>query len=283
MPDHVRKSWINPEHSQISLNAQLNLTALAKASYYYEPVKETDWNLELMALIDEIYTDCPFYGSRRMCAELKTQGHQVNRKRVIRLMQKMALQAIFPRKNLSKPEKGHAKYPYLLRDLKIDRADQVWATDITYIKIGGGYLYLTAVMDWYTRFVLSWRLSNTLDVGFCLEALEAALEIGKPDIFNSDQGCQYTSSNFTGALKSQGIQISMDGKGRVFDNIFVERLWRSVKYEEVYLKRYETGKQAHDGLSRYMTFYNTKRLHQSLGYCTPSSVYYGKTKRRGIA
>lgn len=235
-------------------------------------------SLELMTLIDKIYTDYPFYGSRRMTAELKRQGHEVNRKRVIRLMQKMGLQAIFPNRNLSKAAEHHVKYPYLLKDLIIDRPNQVWATDITYIRVGDGYLYLTAIMDWYTRFVLSWRLSNTLDVGFCLEALEDALGIGKPEIFNSDQGSQYTSKDFTGALESQGIQISMDGKGRCYDNIFVERLWRSVKYEEVYLKRYETGKEAKNGLNSYMKFYNEKRLHQSLGYKPPQEVYNNARK-----
>jgi putative transposase len=273
LPSREKKSWVGPGNKKVSLNTQLELIGLSKASYYYEPVLETVWNLDLMSLIDEIYTDCPFYGSRRMKAELRERGHGVNRKRVIRLMRKMGLKAIFPKRNLSKPMEGHKKYPYLLRDLTIERPNQVWATDITYIRVGGGYLYLTAVMDWYTRFVLSWKLSNTLDVGFCLEALEAAFEIGKPEIFNSDQGCQYTSRDFTAALENQNIQISMDGKGRVFDNILVERLWRSVKYEEVYLKRYETGKEAADGLNRYLTFYNDKRLHQSLGYKTPRSRY----------
>jgi putative transposase len=252
---------------------QLELAGLSKASYYYQPVAETQENLELMASIDEIYTDCPFYGSRRMRAELERQGNKVNRKRVIRLMKKMGLQAIFPKRNLSKASENSIKYPYLLKNLIIDRPNQVWATDITYIRVGGGYLYLTAVMDWYTRFILSWRLSNTMDVTFCLEALEEALNIGKPEIFNSDQGSQYTSKEFTNALKSREIQISMDGKGRCFDNIFVERLWRSVKYEEVYLKRYETGKEAKEGLSSYMKFYNDRRLHQSLDYRPPREVY----------
>lgn len=239
---------------------------------------ETIQNLELMNVIDEIYTDCPFYGSRRMKAELNQKGYGVNRKRVIRLMEVMGLQAIFPRRNLSQPADDRKKYPYLLRDLIIDRPNQVWATDITYIRVAGGYLYLTAVMDWFTRFVLSWKISNTLDVGFCLEALREALEVNKPEIFNSDQGSQYTSREFTGALESEGIQISMDGKGRAYDNIFVERLWRSVKYEEVYLKRYETGKEAVDGLNRYLRFYNDKRLHQSLGYNTPRSWYTGERR-----
>jgi putative transposase len=279
LPSRQKKGWIDPNDELLSLNAQLALSGLSKASYYYEPVPETAWNLELMAMIDKLYTDYPFYGSRRMRAELRERGHEVNRKRVVRLMQKMGLQAIYPKKNLSKAAEHHIKYPYLLKDLTIDRPDQVWATDITYIRVGGGYLYLTAVMDWHTRFVLSWKISNTLDVGFCMEALEEALKIGKPEIFNSDQGCQYTSKDFTEALKVQGIQISMDGKGRAYDNIFVERLWRSVKYEEVYLKRYETGKEAVDGLNRYLTFYNDKRLHQALGYKTPRSWYTAEQRK----
>ena len=251
---------------------------MSKASYYYKPVSETIWNLELMTVIDKLYTDHPFYGSRRMKAELREKGYEVNRKRVIRLMQKMGLQTLYPKRNLSKSAENHVKYPYLLKGLKIDRPNQVWATDITYIRVGNGYLYLTAVMDWYTRFVLSWRVSNTLDVEFCLEALEAALDLGKPEIFNSDQGCQYTSKSFTGILKDRGIEISMDGKGRAYDNIFIERLWRSVKYEEVYLKRYETGKEAVDGLNKYLIYYNDERLHQSLGYKTPRFKYTGEQR-----
>jgi putative transposase len=273
LPSKKRFEWVDPEDSQFSLNAQLELTGLSKASYYYHPVPESPLNLLLMGEIDKVYTDSPFYGSRRITEELKRQGHQINRKRVIRLMQKMGLQAIFPKRNLSVSRENHEKYPYLLKGLTIDRADQVWATDITYIRVGGGYLYLTAIMDWYTRFILSWRLSNTLDVGFCLEALESALEIGKPEIFNSDQGCQYTSQDFTGRLKESGIKISMDGKGRCYDNILVERLWRSVKYEEVYVKRYETGKEAKNGLDSYLRFYNERRLHQSLGYRPPKELY----------
>jgi len=279
LPSRQKKGWIDPNDELLSPNAQLALSGLSKASYYYEPVPETARNLELMAMIDKLYTDYPFYGSRRMRAELRERGHEVNRKRVVRLMQKMGLQAIYPKKNLSKAAEHHIKYPYLLKDLTINRPDQVWATDITYIRVGGGYLYLTAVMDWHTRFVLSWKISNTLDVSFCMEALEEALKIGKPEIFNSDQGCQYTSKDFTEALKGQGIQISMDGKGRAYDNIFVERLWRSVKYEEVYLKRYETGKEAVDGLNRYLTFYNDKRLHQALGYKTPRSWYTAEQRK----
>ena len=278
MPVRERKSWMDINNKQLSLNTQLELAGILKASYYYHPVLETIENLELMTLIDEIYTTYPFYGSRRMKVVLNERGHEVNRKRVIRLMQKMGIQAIFPKKNLSKASEEYVKYPYLLRDLKIDKPNQVWATDITYIRVGTGYLYLTVVMDWYTRFILSWRVSNTLDVSFCLEALESALEIGIPEIFNSDQGSQYTSKDFTSTLEGRGIKISMDGKGRCYDNIFVERLWRSVKYEEVYLKRYETGEEVVNGLNKYLKFYNDKRPHQALGYNTPRSWYTGERR-----
>lgn len=271
----MRKSWIDPADERLSLNRQLELSGVSKASYYYEPVPETPQNLELMELIDETYTKCPFYGRRRMTAKLVHLGYQVNQKRVGRLMGNMGLHGLCPKKHLSKPAEERVKYPYLLKGLEINRPNQVWATDITYIRVAGGYLYLTAVMDWFTRFVLSWRISNTLDVGFCIEALREALSLGRPEIFNSDQGSQYTSKEFTKLLEGEGIQISMDGKGRAFDNIFVERLWRSVKYEEVYLKRYQTGEEAVEGLDRYLDFYNNERLHQSLGYHTPRSCYYG--------
>lgn len=229
-----------------------------------------------MRIIDETYTTYPFYGSRRMLATLQQKGFTVNRKRVIRLMNKMGLRALFPRRNLSKSVTQHKKYPYLLGEVSVERRDQVWSTDITYVPMRGGYLYLTAIMDWHTRYVLSWRLSNTLDVGFCLEALEDALDRGQPEIFNSDQGSQYTSNEFTDALEKRGIRISMDGKGRAFDNILVERLWRTVKYEEIYLKGYENGREAQDGLRVYMKFYNERRPHQALGYQSPSTAYFGK-------
>lgn len=228
-----------------------------------------------MEQIDRIYTDHPFYGSRRMRALLTREGHRVNRKRVVRLMRLMGIEALYPKPNLSKPALEAKKYPYLLRGVEINAANQVWSTDITYIPVKGGFLYLTAVMDWYTRYVLSWKISNTLDVSFCLEALEEALEKGRPDIFNTDQGCQYTSYDFTNALERRQIQISMDGKGRALDNIFVERLWRTVKYEEVYIKKYETGLEVVKGLQTYMPFYNEKRPHQSLNYRTPSEAYWG--------
>jgi len=212
-----------------------------------------------------------------MAAVLQSLGHLVNRKRIVRLMRLMGLQAIYPKRNLSKSAEKAPKYPYLLKGVEVTKADQVWSTDITYIPVKSGFLYLTAIMDWYTRYVLAWRLSNTLDVDFCLDALQEALSHGNPEIFNSDQGTQFTCRRFVEAVEYQGIKFSMDGKGRCFDNIFVERLWRSVKYEEVYIKRYETGAEAHRGLNSYMEFYNNERPHQSLNYQTPRAIYMTKT------
>jgi putative transposase len=227
-----------------------------------------------MRLLDEQYTRAPFYGSRRMAAWLRAQGQTVNRKRVVGLMQKMGLSAIYPRPRLSAPAPGHRIYPYLLRGVAVERVDQVWSTDITYIRLPQGFLYLTAVIDWFSRYVLSWEVSTTLDGAFCVSALERALSGGRPDVFNTDQGSQFTSAAFTGCLSSAGVPISMDGRGRALDNIFVERLWRSVKYEEVYLKEYASVPEAIGSLGSYLTFYNEERLHQSLGYRTPAAVYY---------
>lgn len=229
-----------------------------------------------MRLIDEEYTRHPFYGTRRLTAWLKRKGHEVNIKRVRRLMRDMGIEAIYQKPNLSKAFPEHKKYPYLLKNIVIDHPDQVWSSDITYIRMKHGFIYLTAVMDWFSRYVLSFEVSTTLDTGFCIEALEKALNISKPEIFNTDQGSQFTSEAFTGCLKSNGITISMDGKGRAFDNIFVERLWRSVKYEEVYLNDYETVKNAIVGLFRYFEFYNKERVHQALEYQTPYEVYAKK-------
>ncbi len=267
---------MNPE---IPIYRQCELLGLGKSSYYYEPVQENEYNLELMKLIDEQYTRSPFYGTRRMTAWLRRQGHEVNRKRVQRLMRLMGIEAIYPKKRLSISSEESKKYPYLLRGLEIREPDQVWSADITYIRMERGFLYLMAIMDWYSRYVLAWEMSNTLEVGFCLEALEKALRISKPEIFNSDQGSQFTSRKFTEVLEGRGIKISMDGRGRVFDNIFIERLWRTVKYEEVYIHSYETVREAREGLERYFRFYNTERLHESLGYRTPEEVYLsiGKT------
>ncbi len=229
----------------------------------------------MMKLLDEQYTRTPFYGIRRMTAWLNSIGEQANHKRVARLLRLMGLEAIYPKPRLSKPATGHRLYPYLLRGLPIIRPNQAWGTDITYIRLAQGFIYLAAIMDWFSRYVLSWSVSVTLDAAFCLEALEDALSHGRPEIFNSDQGSQFTSTEFTGRLEESQIRISMDGRGRVFDNIFVERLWRTVKYEEVYLNDYPSVPEARESLCRYFNFYNTERLHQSLGYKTPEMVYVG--------
>jgi len=226
-----------------------------------------------MRLLDEQYTRTPFYGVRRMTAWLCEQGHGVNPKRVRRLLREMGLWAIYPQPRLSMAGAGHRIYPYLLRGVEVTRPNQVWATDITYVRMRRGFVYLVAILDWYSRYVLAWKVSLTLELEFCLEALEEALQEECPEVFNSDQGVQFTSQAFTGRLKEAGIRISMDGRGRCMDNVFVERLWRSVKYEEVYLKDYETVPEAVQGLGAYFTFYNRERLHQSLGYRTPERVY----------
>jgi putative transposase len=226
-----------------------------------------------MKLIDQQYLERPFYGSRRMTVFLKNQGYRVNRKRVRRLMAIMGLQAIYRRPRTSQPASGHKVYPYLLRGMEITWPNQVWTSDITYIPMTRGFLYLVAIMDWYSRYVLAWRLSNTLDADFCIEALEEALEKGAPEIFNTDQGSQFTSQAFTNLLEQHGVRVSMDGKGRYTDNLFIERLWRSLKYEEVYLKAYSGGKEARLGIGSYLDFYNQERPHQSLGYRTPAEVF----------
>lgn len=266
---------IEPMNPDIPIYRQCELLGLSRSSYYYEPARESEYNLELMRLIDEQYTKSPFYGTRRMTAWLRRQGYEVNRKRVQRLMRLMGIEAIYPRKRFSMSSEESKKYPYLLRGLVMERADQVWSADITYIRMSRGFLYLVAVIDWYSRYVLSWELSNTLDKEFCLKALEGALRVSKPEVFNSDQGSQFTSREFTERLEDAGIQISMDGRGRVFDNIFIERLWRTLKYEEVYIHSYETVKEARESLDRYFRFYNTERLHESLGYRTPEEIYLG--------
>ena len=236
-----------------------------------------------MRLIDEEYTRHPFYGIERMTAVLRRAGHTVNPKRIRRLMRLMGLEAIYPKPNLSKPLKGHTIYPYLLRGITIVRADQVWSTDITYIRLNRGFIYLVAVMDWFSRYVLSYTFCTTLDKNFCLKALREALEVATPEIFNSDQGSQFTSEAFTGILKDVGISISMDGRGRALDNIFVERLWRNVKYEQVYLHNYETVREAVRDIGDYFDFYNNERPHQSLAYQTPAEVYFsGFFKRKAL-
>lgn len=271
----VKRGLIEPGNGQLSIARQCELLGLARSSFYYEAQGESDENLLLMRLLDEQYTRTPFYGIRRMTAWLCGEGHQVNEKRVKRLLRLMGLEAIYPKPRLSLNTAQHRVFPYLLRGVRVERPNQVWSTDITYIRLARGFVYLVAVIDWYSRYVLSWEVSVTLDGSFCLDALNTALAKGRPDIFNTDQGPQFTSEAFTGRLLDEGIRVSMDGRGRALDNIFVERLWRSVKYEEVYLKDYEGVPAAVAGLDAYFAFYNGERLHQSLGYRTPGAVYFG--------
>jgi putative transposase len=257
----------------LSLTRQCELLGLSRAALYYRPVEVSAEELELMTLIDRQYLRTPFYGSRRMTAWLQTQGHRVNRKRVQRLMRLMGIEAVYQHPRTSRPAPEHRIYPYLLRGLVIERVNQVWAADICYIPMAHGFLYLVAVMDWLSRYVLAWRLSNLLDSHFCVEALEDALSQGRPEIFNTDQGSQFTGDDFTDVLRVHGIAISMDGRGRFSDNIFVERLWRSLKYEEVYLKAYQNMGEARCGIAAYFEFYNHERLHQALGYRAPRQVF----------
>ncbi len=266
---------MEPGHPQISLRRQCTLLGLARWSWYYQPVGDSAEDVELMRLLDAQYTATPFYGIRRMTAWLRGRGYAVNHKRVRRLLRQMGLEAIYAKPRLSQPAEGHTIYPYLLRGLAVARVNQVWSADITYIRLAAGYVYLVAVMDWCSRYVLSWAVSLTMDVPFCLEALEQALGQGQPEIFNTDQGAQFTSRVFTERLQKGGIRISMDGRGRALDNVFVERLWRTVKYEEVYLRDYQSVWDARQGLAGYFAFYNKQRLHQALGYRTPATVYWG--------
>ena len=275
-----RRAMIDREEPKLSLVRQCALLGISRSSLYYLPTEAGAEDLELMALIDQQYLKTPFYGSRRMTAWLRNHGHQVNRKRVRRLMQLIGLEAIYRRSNTSKPNPGHKVYPYLLRGLEINRVNQVWATDITYIPMARGFLYLVAIMDWHSRYVLAWRLSNTLEVDFCVAALEEALSKGRPQIFNTDQGSQFTSEAFTSMLLAQGVQVSMDGRGRCMNNVFVERLWRSIKYEEVYLKAYQNGTEARKGIGAYLAFYNQERPHQALGYRSPGQVFQAVSPQR---
>jgi len=265
---------IDVNHTRIPIQRQCELLAVSRSSYYYEPVPENALNLALMRLIDEQYTRTPFYGSPRMTCYLRYKGYVVNHKRIERLMQLMDLQAIYPRRNLSTSNLNHKIYPYLLRGLTICFPNQVWCADITYVRMRYGFLYLIAIMDWFSRYVLAWELSNTLDVSFCLDALHRALKYKLPQIFNTDQGCQFTAQAFTSILEEKQIRISMDGRGRAFDNIFIERLWRTVKHEEIYLKEYLSGIEAYNSLKKYFRFYNQERFHQSLNYQTPEKVYF---------
>jgi putative transposase len=259
---------VEPDHQRLSIVRQCALLGLAHSTWYYRPAGELAENLALMRSIDEQYLRTPFYGSRKLAVVLG-----VNRKRIQRLMRVMGIEAIYPKRRTTWPGAGHKIYPYLLRNMEVTRPDQVWASDITYVPLRHGFLYLVAVMDWYSRYVLSWRLSNTLTGSFCIEALEDALSRAQPEIFNSDQGSQFTATAFTSRLESQGVAISMDDRGRAIDNVFIERLWRSVKYEEVYLKDYVDGWQAEGSLAAYFHFYNEERIHQALGYRSPAEVY----------
>jgi putative transposase len=264
---------VEAQHPDLSQRRQCQLLGLNRAGLYYQAVEESPQNLQLMHLLDEQYTRHPFYGVVKMTQWLQAQHYQVNPKRVRRLLRKMGLMALYPKPNLSRAAVGHKVYPYLLRGVRIERVNQVWSTDITYVRLSKGFVYLVAIIDWFSRYVLSWELSVSLDTAFCMSALEKALQSQKPEIFNSDQGSQFTSVEFSGRLFKEGIEISMDGRGRALDNIFVERLWRSVKYEDIYLKDYQSVKEALKGLESYFEFYNSERLHQSLGYQTPEAVY----------
>lgn len=270
-----RRSLIEPAASKsISVSRQCALLGLNRSGIYYQPVGESPLNLEIMGLLDKQYTQTPFYGVPRMYEYIRSLGYQINIKRIRRLLRLMGLEAIYPKKKTSIVDKQHKVYPYLLKGLDINRPNQVWSTDITYIQMEKGFLYLVAIIDWYSRYVISWRISNTMETQFCIDALQEALGKGMPEIFNTDQGSQFTSLDFTGCLLDNGIQISMDGKGRCLDNIFVERLWRSVKYEYVYLNSIQNGKELWHGLYEYFNFYNQKRLHQSLGYKTPQYIHF---------
>jgi putative transposase len=259
----------------LSVVEQCELLGLPRSSYYYEAAPESAENLGLMRAIDEQYLETPFFGSRRMTWCLQRLGYEVNRKRVQRLMRTMGLEGLFPGRRTTIAAPGHAVYPYLLRGLTIDRPNQVWASDITYVPLRQGFLYLVAVMDWYSRHVLAWRLSNTLDAAFCLEAAESALREARPAIFNTDQGSQFTSDAWLSLLRDNGVAISMDGRGRALDNVFIERLWRSVKYEDIYLKDYASGADVIEGLTRWFDLYTHRRPHQGLGNRTPYEVYHG--------
>jgi putative transposase len=278
-----RRGLIEVGHPELSVRRQCELLGLNRSTLYYEPAVESAENLAVMQLIDKEYTAHPFYGSRKMSKWLhEVMKLEVNRKRVQRLMRLMGLVAIYPKPKLSLPGCGHKVFPYLLRDVKIERVNQVWSTDITYIGLPGGFMYLAAIIDWYSRYVIAWRLSNTLDGLFCLELLQEALLLGTPEVFNTDQGVQFTALAFTQLLLAAGVAVSMDGKGRCLDNVFVERLWRTLKYEDIYLNGYETVPQLETGLGQYFPFYNEERLHQSLDYRTPGQVYReGQRKAAG--
>jgi putative transposase len=269
-----RRALVDRGHARLSIRRQCTLLGLARSGVYRPPRPANDDDLSLMRRLDELFLAWPFLGSRRMTALLRAEGRPVNRKRVRRLMRKMGIAALGPKPRTSKPAPGHKVFPYLLRGMAIERPNQVWAADITYVPIGRGFLYLVAVIDWASRAVLAWRLSNTMDVSFCVGALEEALaRFGKPEIFNTDQGSQFTSAAFTGTLAAAGVRISMDGRGRWMDNVFIERLWRSLKHEDIYLKGYADGREAGAGIGAWIAFYNARRPHQALANRTPMAVW----------
>jgi len=274
---------VEPDHPQISLRRQCELLGLNRSTLYYTPVGASELNLRLMRLIDEQYTRTPFYGWLRMTAYLCRQGLPVNHKRVQRLMRLMGLAAIYPKPKLTQPDGRAQVYPYLLRGLAITGVNQVWSRDITYVRMAHGFMYLVAIIDWFSRYVLTWQLSNTLDGQFCLDALQIALRQSQPTIFNTDQGVQFTAQAFTNTLEATGVRVSMDGRGRALDNIFVERLWRSVKYEDIYLRDYQTVPELAAGLGRYFRFYNQERPHQSLAYRTPAEVHFAGSAEHATA
>jgi putative transposase len=275
----VKRTWIEPNHPQLSIRRQCKLLELNRATFYRQPGSESPENLALMRLIDEQFLRTPFYGTRRMAVVLGTEEEPINRKHVQRLMRLMNIEAIYPKPRTTQRDATHKIYPYLLRNLAITRPNQVWSCDITYVPMPTGFMYLTAVIDWFSRYVLAWGLSNTLDAEFCIEALETACTTAQPEIFNTDQGVQFTSRAFTSRLESRGIAISMDGRGRALDNVFIERLWWSVKYESIYLHEFATVGSLQRGLTDYFRFFCHERPHQALQYRTPADVY-GKRKKR---
>ena len=272
--DIEAKKRLIVSEAPLPLSRQCELLGISRTAYYYRPVDVSEDDLVRMRILDEVFTKHPYYGARRLSDELSERGHPACRAHVSRLMRVMGIEAVYPKPRLSLPDKENRVFPYLLRDVKVERPNQVWSSDITYIRLHSGFCYLTAVMDWYSRYVLSWELSLSLDSLFCVEAMRTALLRGEPEIFNSDQGCQYTSRDFQSVFADTSVRLSMDGKGRAYDNILNERLWRTVKYEEVFLKDYATLFDARDNLGEYLEFYNTGRRHSSLGRKTPSAVYW---------
>lgn len=276
MPKKERRAFVKTNHSDISIGRQCELLGLSRSGFYYQPKPENEKNIYLMRRIDEIYTKYPYYGAPKITAQLNREKEMVNHKRIERLMSIIGIQAIRPKRNLSKNGKNHVKYPYLLNKVDINHPNHVWGTDITYIRAMGQWFYLVAILDWYSRYVISWRLSRNMESDFCIACLKEALKIALPEIHNSDQGVQFTAEDYLAILKAhESIRISMDGRGRCFDNIFTERLWRNVKYEEVYLKEYNSFADAERSLSEYFRIYNYERIHGNLNYLTPAEVYFG--------